>query len=236
MAPVALDWRWLQAADLEAVETLHHQSIAGMPAQLVKPESHDFLASVLNGRGQMIGALSGGQLVAYGVLLHQLLPSDDPRPLLHLAPQQPLAKLAGASVAPRWRGQHLQRQLIDRRMARADGGAVLFVTAAPGNHASWRSLLACGFSVRALEVCYNGLTRYLLACDPARPAPCVLHSASAGFVDIDSLDLERQQTLIDAGWQGVAPGRAAGSLRWVPPLTDTATAATTSAAAAGVHA
>ena len=221
-APVALDWRWLQAVDLEAVETLHHQSIAGMSEQLVKHESHDFLASVLNGRGHVIGALSGGQLVAYGVLLHQLLPTDDPRSLLHLAPQQPLAKLAGASVAPHWRGQHLQRQLIRQRMAHADRGAVLFVTAAPGNHASWRSLLACGFSVRALEICYNGLTRYLLACDPAQPTlltPQVLHSTGAGFVDIDSLDLERQQTLIDAGWQGVAPGHAAGSLRWVPPLT-----------------
>ena len=223
----ALDWRWLQATDLEAVEALHHQSIAGMSAQLVKHESRDFLASVLHGRGQMIGALSDGQLVAYGVLLHQLLPSDDPRPLLHLAPQQPLAKLAGASVAPSWRGQHLQRQLILRRMERAGRGAVLFVTAAPGNYASWRNLLACGFSVRALEVCYNGLTRYLLACDPARPSthtPRALHSTSADFVDIDSLDLERQQTCINAGWHGVAPGSAPGSLRWVPPLTATATA------------
>lgn len=211
-----LEWRWLQPADLGAVEALHHYSIAGMPAPLVKTESHDFLASVLHGRGQVIGALSGDELVAYGLLLHQLLPSDDPRAELRLPPQQPLAKLAGASVAPHWRGQRLQHQLIQRRMARADSGAVLFVTAAPGNYASWRSLLACGFSVRALERCYGGFSRYLLAYDPARPT-CPACSASMVFVDTDSQDLPRQQRLIDAGWQGIAPGHAAGSLRWVPP-------------------
>ena len=170
-AGVALDWHWLQPSDLDAMEALHHLGRAGMSAQLVKPESRDFLASLLHGRGQVIGACADGQLVAYGALLHDLLPSDDPRPLLHLAPERTLAKLAGACVAPHWRGQHLQRALITQRMARADSRAVLFVTAAPGNYASWRNLLACGFAVRALEVCYGGLTRYLLAYDPAAPAP-----------------------------------------------------------------
>ena len=222
-AGVALDWHWLQPSDLDAMEALHHLGRAGMSAQLVKPESRDFLASLLHGRGQVIGARSGAQLVAYGVLLHQLLPSDDPRPLLHLAPERPLAKLAGACVAPSWRGQRLQRALIAQRMARADDRTVLFVTAAPGNYASWRNLLACGFAVRALEVCYGGLTRYLLAYDPAAPAPLArIHplgprAGSDDFLDIDSLDLARQQSLIDAGWQGVAPGSTAGSLRWVPP-------------------
>lgn len=218
-----LQWRWLQPTDLGAVEALHHHSIAGMPAPLVKTESHDFLASVLHGRGQVIGALSGDELVAYGLLLHQLLPSDDPRPELHLPPQQPLAKLAGASVAPHWRGQRLQHQLIQRRMARADSGAVLFVTAAPGNHASWRSLLACGFSVRALRSCYGGFSRYLLAYDPARPTLANANAnANTVFADIDCLDLVRQQRLIDAGWHGIAPGHAAGSLRWAPRLATTA--------------
>lgn len=213
-ARVALDWRWLQPSDLNAMEALHHLSRAGMSAQLVKPESRDFLASLLHGRGQVIGAQANGQLVAYGVLLHDLLPTDDPRPLLHLAAERTLAKLAGASVAPDWRGQRLQRALIAQRMARADSRAVVFVTAAPGNYASWRNLLACGFAVRALEVCYGGLTRYLLAYDPLAQ-----RASSADFLDIDSLDLARQQSLIDAGWQGVTPGRTVGSLRWVPPPT-----------------
>lgn len=209
-----LDWRQLGPADLGAMESLHHHSIAGMPAQLVKPESHEFLASLLLGRGQVIGALAGPQLVAYGVLQHDLLPEDNPRPHLGLAPDRFVAKLAGAAVAPSWRGQGLQRSLIARRMARADGSAVLFATASPGNHPSWRSLLACGFAVRALEYRYGGLPRYLLAYDPAAPAPA--HDG-ASAQDIDSSALAHQRFLLNAGWQGVAPGTALETLRLVPP-------------------
>ena len=170
-AEAALDWHLLQPTDLDTMEALHRLSCAGMSAQLVKPEKREFLASLLHGRGEVIGAWAGAQLVAYGALLHELLPDDDPRPLLGLAPERHLAKLAGAAVAPGWRGQGLQRALIARRMARAERHAVLFVTAAPGNCASWHNLLFCGFSVRALQVCYGGLTRYLLAYDPPAPAP-----------------------------------------------------------------
>ena len=226
-AGAALDWRLLQPTDLDTMEALHRLSCAGMSAQLVKPEKRKFLASLLHGRGEVIGAWAGAQLVAYGALLHELLPDDDPRPLLGLAPERHLAKLAGAAVAPGWRGQGLQRALIAQRMARAERHAVLFVTAAPGNCASWHNLLLCGFSVRALQVCYGGLTRYLLAYDPAAaaPAPLAPRTGNANFLDIDSLDLARQYRLLDAGWQGVAPGSAAGSLRWVPPPAVTAVTA-----------
>ena len=237
-AEAALDWRLLQPTDLDTMEALHRLSCAGMSAQLVKPEKREFLASLLHGRGEVIGAWAGAQLVAYGALLHELLPDDDPRPLLGLAPERHLAKLAGAAVAPGWRGQGLQRALIARRMARAERHAVLFVTAAPGNCASWHNLLFCGFSVRALQVCYGGLTRYLLAYDPAAPAPAPLaprtRTDTAGFLDIDSLDLARQYHLLNAGWQGVAPGNVAGSVRWVPPPAVTTVTAVT--AAPGVRA
>ena len=166
----ALNWRLLQPADLDAMEALHHLSIAGMPAQLVKPESREFLAGLLHGRGRVISAWTDAQLVAYGVLQHDLLAEDDPRAPLGLAPDHPIAKLAGAAVTPEWRGQHLQRTLIAQRMALADSRAVLFATAAPGNTASVENLQACGFAIRSLENRYGGLHRYLLAYDPAATA------------------------------------------------------------------
>ena len=48
----------------------------------------------------VIGAWRDRELVAYGVLQLDLPPSEDARPLLGLAPHEPLAKLAGASVVP----------------------------------------------------------------------------------------------------------------------------------------
>lgn len=210
----ALHWRALQPGDLDAVQALHQLSIAGMTPQLVKPESRAFLASLLNGRGRVFGGLAGDQLVAYGVLQHDLLAQDDPRTLFGFKPDRRAAKLAGAAVAPGWRGQGLQRLLIAKRMACVDHGTLLFATAAPGNYASWHSLLACGFAVRALEQRYGGLARYLLLYDPLAPRP-VGSTALAEQQETGSLEL--QQALLHAGWQGVAPGNAAHTLRLVAP-------------------
>ena len=116
-----LTWRELRPADLATLHALHRASIAGLPPAMVKPESLDFLASLLHGRARVQGAWDGDALVAYGVLQHDLLPTDNPRAHLGLAPAQALFKLAGAAVAPHWRGQGLQRTLIERRLAWADG-------------------------------------------------------------------------------------------------------------------
>ncbi len=210
LSPAALDWRPLRPEDLPAMHALHLCSIAGMAAQTVKPETREFLHGLLQGRGRVIGAWQGGALAAYGVLQHDLLAQDDPRALLGLAPGHALYKLAGAAVAPAWRGQGLQRQLIARRVAWA-GDAALFATAAPGNMPSWRSLLACGFMVRALQYRYGGHARYLLARVPGELAP----DAPARELPLD--DLPGQEALLARGWRGIAPGQAPGSLRLAAP-------------------
>jgi GNAT superfamily N-acetyltransferase len=210
LSPAALDWRPLRPEDLPAMHALHLCSIAGMAAQTVKPETREFLHGLLQGRGRVIGAWQGGALAAYGVLQHDLLAQDDPRALLGLAPSHALYKLAGAAVAPPWRGQGLQRQLIARRVAWA-GDAALFATAAPGNMPSWRSLLACGFMVRALQYRYGGHARYLLARVPGELAP----DAPAQELPLD--DLPGQEALLARGWRGMAPGQAPGSLRLAAP-------------------
>lgn len=207
-----LHWRPLQPDDLPAMHALHRQSIAGLAPQVVKPETPEFLRGLLAGRGRVLGAWDGDALVAYGVLQHDLLAHDDPRPLLGLAADHPLRKLAGAAVAPRWRGLGLQRLLVERRMAWAPDAA-LFATAAPGNVVSWHNLLACGFAVRALLQRYGGHARYLLAHVPgARTGP-----ATAQAQELAPDQIERQQALLAGGWRGVAPGRAPGSLCLLPP-------------------
>ncbi len=211
--PPDLHWRPLQPGDLPAMDALHRRSIAGMAAQVVKPETVEFLASLLHGRGRVIGAWHGAALVAYGVLQHELLAEDDPRQLLGLAAGHPLAKLAGAAVAPSWRGHGLQRQLIERRLALA-AGAALFATAAPGNVVSWHNLLAFGFAVRALQYRYGGHPRYLLARVPGER----FEPGDAPAQELGPAQLAQQQLLLARGWRGVAPGRATGQLRLLPSL------------------
>lgn len=207
-----LQWRLLLPHDLPAMYALHLHSMEGMAAQAVKPESRDFLLGLLQGRGQVIGAwCEEDGLVAYGVLQHDLLAEDDPRGLLGLEAAQPVCKLAGAAVAPSWRGLGLQRLLIARRIASAPQGAALFATAAPCNPASWRSLLACGFAVRALVYRYGGHARYLLALVPGDGF------APGAALELGEDALPRQQDLLAQGWRGIAPGTAAGSLRLAAP-------------------
>ena len=98
-----------------------------------------------------------------------------------------------------------------RRVAWA-GDAALFATAAPGNVPSWRSLLACGFAVRALQYRYGGHARYLLA---RVPGAALAHGAPARELAQD--DIPGQEGLLAQGWQGIAPGQAPGSLRLVAP-------------------
>lgn len=210
--PPGLHWRPLRPTDLAAMHALHLRSIEGMAAQVVKPESEQFLASLLHGRGRVIGAWHDDALVAYGVLQHALLAEDDPRRLLGLAADHPLAKLAGAAVAPDWRGRGLQRQLIERRLAWA-GAVALFATAAPGNLASWHNLLACGFAVRALQYRYGGHARYLLARVPGeRFAP-----TDAAAQALGPAQLAQQQDLLARGWRGLAVGRVPEQLCLLPP-------------------
>ena len=218
-APAGLVWRLLDQSDLDRVEALHRQSIAGVGVQAVKPETRDFFASLLGGRGQVIGLTTdqeaGQSLIAYGVLQHALKPGDSPLPLLGLPAHQPVLKLAGASVAPDWRRHGLQRLLIEARLRLSGDCGVVFSTAAPSNPASWSSLLACGFVVRGVQLLYGGHPRYMMV----RLAPALdPHGVDAGDAgeEVDSANLERQLQLLAQGWRGVAAGSAQSRIRYQP--------------------
>lgn len=198
----ALRWDPLLPRHLDAMQALHLRSMAGLPAGAVKPETRDFLDSLLRGRARVLGAWHAGELVAYGVLQHALAPEDQPQALLGLPSTQAVFKLAGAAVDARWRGHRLQRLLIERRLDWADGLPV-FATAAPCNPASWRSLLACGLSVRSLQHRYGGLARYLLA---HVPGALPFAADPARVQELGPQALPAQQALLQQGWRGLRPG------------------------------
>jgi RimJ/RimL family protein N-acetyltransferase len=159
-----LVWSPLGQEAIDEIEALHAKALAALPdPSLVRPETRAFFERILAGEGEVIGARENGRLVAYGILQFVLEVDDDPRSLASFD-EAPIVKLAGAAVAPGWRGQGLQRELIRRRVARAAerGCLQLYATAAPGNVASWRNLLGCGFVIAALLRRYGGLLRYLL--------------------------------------------------------------------------
>ena len=155
-------WQVLGAGHLDAIEHLHRLSIGSAGPDVVKPETRDFFAGLLAGRGRILGCFDRGALIAYGVLQTEILAYDDPRAELGYAADRGIAKLAGAAVAPSHRGAGLQRASIRQRVALAGDTPLLFSTAAPGNTASLQNLQAEGFEIRATVTRYGGLQRYLL--------------------------------------------------------------------------
>lgn len=198
----ALEWRPLGPGARADVERLHRLALASLSdPRLVRPETSAFFERVLTEDGEVVGAYRGDDLIAYGILQYALESDDDPRSFARFA-DGPLAKLAGAAVAPGWRGQGLQRELIRRRLALGSqrGYVQFFSTAAPGNPASWRNLLACGFVVIALMQRYGGLTRYLVARGPTFAA----QPGSADVLILHAGDEAGQIAALHAGRRGIA--------------------------------
>lgn len=207
-------WQRLTLADLDAMYALHVRSIAGMEVQAVKPESKDFLRSILDGRGAVIGAWDGDMLVAYGVLQHDLKPEDAALVdgLGWSGKSASLYKLAGAAVHPAWRGRGLQKAVIRQRMQLAPAQSVLFATASPWNPASWCNLLACGFAVRDVRYLYGGHARYVLTYVGSE----AWEGCTTAGQTLQADQLLQQQALLQQGWRGVARGQVAGSLQLLP--------------------
>lgn len=209
MTEDGIAWRWLAAADLADVWTLHRIAIAKSPAPgLVKPESAGFFERMVGQDGAIIGGFAGPRLVVYGVLQWRLAAEDDPRAGFGLAGGTGLAKLAGTSVDPDWRGRGLHDTTIALRLQRAReiGCPHLYATAAPGNWRSWTNLLVGGFTVRALTRRYGTLWRFLLH---RRPAPVQPAGPSALYDPDDhaTLGARLSQGAQGVGWQVDADGK-----------------------------
>ncbi|MFG1345748.1 hypothetical protein V5F59_12705 [Xanthobacter autotrophicus DSM 431] len=196
-----LTLRRLTLSDLAAVDELNLLAVGPrIDPNVVKPESHAYFESIFAGRGFFVGVFDGPLLVAYAILQHDHAAKDDPRESLGLPPGAPVGRLAGARVAPAYRGRHLQRALIAARVAAAPPDMLLFSTAAPVNTPSWCNLLAEGFPIRDIQFFFGGYARYLMVRDGSSYDP-------AASIVVDPLDTERQKVLFAEGWRGYARGQ-----------------------------
>ncbi len=209
----SLTWSPLTPADLPAIEALHRTVIAAVAAEgLVKPEDPSFFIRMVGADGETTGVFAGPDLVAYGILQWRLPAQDDPRAVFGLAPDAPLAKLAGTSVRPDWWGHRLHGALVDRRLARAAaaGFGHAYATSAPANQRSWRTLIDHGFAIRAIAERYHGLVRFLFhrplgTASTAKTAPCAETECPAD--DLATLDRHFAAGARAIGWRRDREGR-----------------------------
>lgn len=195
----SLRWRELGPADVAAVDALHRRALASLrDPDWARPEETCFFAAVLGGAGFGLGIEAGGGLVAYGLVQTRLEAGDAAALPFADVSSHPVAKLCGAAVHPDWRGRGLQAALASARLAegRALGYDRFFATAAPGNIASWVSLLRAGMQIAALGPRYGRGLRYTLVADGCRPgSPTAV---------IPLADASAQATRLALGWRGTA--------------------------------
>ena len=211
LSPADLLQRELSISELNIIHALHLRSTVGLGNDMVRNETRASLQQLLQ-KSRVTGLFHGDELVAYGVLQHQLPPEERLPESLAADPARPQLALAGISVSPQWRGHSLQRRLIMQRIAMAPANALLFSTAAPANHYSWNNLLECGFHVRDINLRYGGQMRYLMVLEPL-PDYALYPDLSKEF---HALDIKRQHQLLQQGWRGALPGHSPEYLRYIP--------------------
>jgi hypothetical protein len=203
-ANTQLHWRQLQPDEAEAAFRLHLEAIANQAPGLVRPDDITHFVGHTNDAGRILACFTPhNQMVAYGVLGLASTTVSHMAELLHVGAdaRQRFAILDGVASLEEWRGLGLHRASIQHRVeaARSCGRNLIGATVAPGNGASLRGLLDCGFTVRGFAELYGGLPRLLMLRDLAQPV-----DAWEEYATVALSDQAGHCQALDQGWQGYA--------------------------------
>lgn len=215
--------RRLDETHLDAVIALHHDVIADMPAGTVASETDAFFQSHMNDCGQIFGALSDGDLIAYSVL--GLPRIGDPNfgidHHLSAGDLQQVAHIDGVAVRKDHRGSKWQQRMVIHRLeaARACGRAIALSTAAPGNVPSVINLLAAGMRICGVKEKFGGV-RYLFRCDLTGDKPAKLQESLhmddwSPVSDVTSGKNMIADGMVGAGYRQGQAGHNGPDIGWV---------------------
>ena len=161
--PVAV--RRCGPADAAAFYALQNEVRAAMPhPEQFVPDTLENITGYLR-TGICIGAWQQRRLGAY-LILRLCGQSDENYAAFLGVPQsqwQHWANADSAVVHPDWRGNGLQRKLLEAALPLLRPGIVgIGATVSPENQYSLNNALACGFTIAARREMYGGYDRYLL--------------------------------------------------------------------------
>ena len=152
-------------ADAAAFFALQNEVRAAMPhPEQFVPDTLENITCYLR-TGICIGAWQQGRLGAY-LILRLCGQSDENYAAFLGVPQsqwQHWANADSAVVHPDWRGNGLQRKLLEAALPLVRPGIVgIGATVSPENQYSLNNALACGFVIADRREMYGGYDRYLL--------------------------------------------------------------------------
>lgn len=162
----AVTLRRCTPAEASAVFVLQNEVRAAMPhPEQFVPDTLENITGYLR-TGICISAWQQRRLGAY-LILRLCGQSDENYAAFLGVPQsqwQHWANADSAVVHPDWRGNGLQRRMLEAALPLLPESIThLGATVSPANPYSLSNALACGFTIRARREMYGGFDRYLLA-------------------------------------------------------------------------
>ena len=175
--PFEYDIRFLRPDDVDRIMPLHRRVIESLPQPLLLYERPPaFFENCTTDRGCVVGALHGDRVIAYAALYRPCAGEENYGRDLDLPPDELpfVGHLAGSAVDPDYRGNGLQRKLVELRtdFAREAGVRHMCGEVLPQNIISIANHLAKGFFLKADKIDKVGLICYVLdmRLDVERPA------------------------------------------------------------------
>lgn len=211
--------RKLGVEDLEEILEVQTQVVQAMQGPgILQPLMKEEYQYILEGKGLMIGAFTGNEMIAFRALL--IPPIDEE----HLGrdiglPENELPKVLYqeiSNVLPAFRGNHLQKILagvIMEELSKENYGCrYICCTVAPFNIPSLKDKFAQGMKIAALKEKYGGSLRYIFVKDlEENKEKATLNQESTR---IKMGDTEGQKKLILHGWRGIRMEEEEGD-HWV---------------------
>ena len=161
--PVAV--RRCGPADAAAFFALQNEVRAAMPhPEQFVPDTRENIAAYL-AHDLCLGVFDGERLGAYFILRYCGQSEHNYAAFLGIpqAEWDHWANADSAVVHPDWRGNGLQRKLLEAALPLLRPGVVgIGATVSPENQYSLNNALACGFTIAARREMYGGYDRYLL--------------------------------------------------------------------------
>jgi len=196
----------LTVGHLDEIQILQKKVITSLATgAFLQPLMQEEFLAILQGKGMMIGAYYGDQLIAFRAMLE---PEVDEEGHLGLDAGVSKAELSTviyseiSNVDPDFRGNNLQVLLGEILMQEIDTEKFRYVctTVAPFNIASLKDKFAHGMEIVALKVKYSDLLRYILVKDLLQ----TLQEKAIDSCEIPMADTAQQQSYLEDGWRGTA--------------------------------
>jgi hypothetical protein len=217
--------RKLVDEDLIEILEVQKQVVQAMESPgILQPLTKEEYQYILEGKGLMIGAFAGNELIAFRALL------DPPIDENHLGrdiglPENELPKVLYqeiSNVLPDFRGNQLQKTLavviMDVLGREIQQFRYICCTVAPFNIPSLIDKFAQGMQIAALKEKYGGSLRYIFVKDLNESEEQTKPLRER--ITIKMGDIEAQQQLLAQGWRGIQMEEAEGTY-WVVYISST---------------